>query len=44
MGNKVIFKADSICSAPMEQLIRLLHACGMPPEDLDLINCKGSVM
>lgn len=28
----------------MEQAIRMLHACGMPKEDLDFINCGGEVM
>ncbi|CAM9559491.1 unnamed protein product [Ascophyllum nodosum] len=44
MGNKVIFKTDSKVSVVMEQTIRLLHHCGMPMEDMDFINCDGSVM
>lgn len=44
MGNKVLLKCDSRVSVVMEQTIRLLHACGMPMEDLDFINCDGPVM
>lgn len=28
----------------MEQMIRLLHHCGLPLEDLDFINCDGKTM
>ena len=28
----------------IEQFLRLLIHCGMPPGDLDLINCSGAVM
>ncbi|CAM9514361.1 unnamed protein product [Discosporangium mesarthrocarpum] len=44
MGNKVLFKTDSKVSVVMEQALRLLHHCGMPPTDLDFINSGGEVM
>lgn len=28
----------------MEQMIRLLHHCGLPMEDLDFINSDGKTM
>lgn len=28
----------------MDQMIRLLHHCGLPAEDLDFINCDGKTM
>lgn len=44
MGNKVLLKADSRVSVVMEQMLRLLHACGLPTTDVDFINCDGHVM
>lgn len=44
MGNKVLLKADSRVSVVMEQMLRLLHACGLPTSDVDFINCDGHVM
>lgn len=44
MGNKVVFKGDPKVSVVMEQAIRMLHACGLPKEDLDFINGGGPVM
>lgn len=44
MGNKALLKPDNLAAPPMEQLIRLFHACGMPPEDLDLVHCSGPTM
>lgn len=44
MGNKPILKVDSKVSIVMEQFIRLLHKCGMPPTDMDFINSDGPVM
>lgn len=44
MGNKVLLKADSKVAVVMEQALRLFHACGMPLEDVDFINCDGPVM
>jgi 1-pyrroline-5-carboxylate dehydrogenase len=44
MGNQVLLKSDSRVSVVMEQLLKLMHACGMPKEDVDFINCDGPVM
>ena len=44
MGNKPLVKPDQRCSWPMEQWVRMLHYCGLPKEDLDLIHCDGPVM
>ncbi|KVH98740.1 Aldehyde dehydrogenase, conserved site-containing protein [Cynara cardunculus var. scolymus] len=44
MGNKPILKVDSKVSIVMEQMLRLLHDCGMPVEDVDFINSDGKTM
>lgn len=44
MGNKPILKVDSKVSLVMDQMIRLLHACGLPLEDVDIINSDGKTM
>ena len=44
MGNKVCLKVDSKVSIVMEQVLRLLHHCGMPMTDVDFINSDGSTM
>ncbi|MEM1009002.1 MAG: aldehyde dehydrogenase family protein, partial [Myxococcota bacterium] len=44
MGNKVLIKSASSTSMVLEQFIRLLHQCGMPKQDADLIHCSGAVM
>ncbi|KAA8542397.1 hypothetical protein F0562_023467 [Nyssa sinensis] len=44
MGNKPIIKVDSKVCIVMEQMIRLLHDCGLPMEDVDFINCDGKTM
>jgi len=44
MGNRVLLKNDSKTSMVIEQFVRLLHECGMPKTDLDLIHCAGSTM
>jgi 1-pyrroline-5-carboxylate dehydrogenase len=31
-------------SIVIDQLFRLLHACGMPPEDADVLHGKGPAM
>jgi 1-pyrroline-5-carboxylate dehydrogenase len=43
MGNKPLLKPSEQVSVVMEQFIRLLHACGMPMQDVDLLNGKGPV-
>ena len=42
MGNKVIVKPNSKTTAIMEEFIRMLHYCGMPLGDCDLIHCIGN--
>jgi len=44
MGNKPTLKAASTVSAVMEQFVRLMIHCGMPPSDMDFINCGGAAM
>lgn len=44
MGNKPILKVDSKVSIVMEQMLRLLHDCGLPKEDVDFINSDGMTM
>ncbi|XP_039122662.1 probable aldehyde dehydrogenase isoform X2 [Dioscorea cayenensis subsp. rotundata] len=44
MGNKPILKVDSKVSIVMEQMLRLLHECGLPKEDTDFINADGITM
>ncbi|KAJ0536398.1 putative L-glutamate gamma-semialdehyde dehydrogenase [Helianthus annuus] len=44
MGNKPVLKVDSKVCIVMEQMLRLLHACGMPVEDVDFINSDGITM
>ncbi|KAJ4712155.1 aldehyde dehydrogenase 12A1 [Melia azedarach] len=44
MGNKPILKVDSKVSVVMEQMMRLLHSCGLPVEDVDFINSDGKAM
>ena len=44
MGNRPLLKVDSRVSVVMEQFLRLLHACGLPPTDADFINTDGPTM
>jgi 1-pyrroline-5-carboxylate dehydrogenase len=44
MGNKPLLKVDSKVSIVMEQMMRLLHYCGLPAEDVDFINSDGKTM
>ncbi|KAJ4960775.1 hypothetical protein NE237_020685 [Protea cynaroides] len=44
MGNKPVVKVDSKVSIVMEQMLRLLHDCGLPKEDVDFINSDGETM
>ena len=43
MGNKPVIKPSEKVALVMEQFIRLLHECGMPKEDVDMLNCQGPV-
>ncbi|XP_022736024.1 delta-1-pyrroline-5-carboxylate dehydrogenase 12A1, mitochondrial [Durio zibethinus] len=44
MGNKPVLKVDSKVSIVMEQMMRLLHYCGLPADDVDFINSDGKTM
>ena len=44
MGNKPLIKSATTVSAVLDQFLALLHWCGLPMEDVDLIHCRGSVM
>ncbi|KAM1862926.1 hypothetical protein ACFX14_003324 [Malus domestica] len=44
MGNKPVLKVDSKVCSVMEQMMRLLHYCGLPTEDVDFINSDGETM
>lgn len=44
MGNKVLIKNAELTSMVIEQFIRLLHVCGMPRQDVDLIHSHGQTM
>lgn len=44
MGNKPVLKPAEKCALVMEQYLHLLHHCGMPKEDVDLLNCQGQVV
>lgn len=41
MGNKPLVHVDHRVSVVVEQFLRLLHACGAPPEDADLLHGRG---
>mmetsp|Transcript_50600 Transcript_50600/g.68833 ORF Transcript_50600/g.68833 Transcript_50600/m.68833 type:complete len:416 (-) Transcript_50600:506-1753(-) len=44
MGNRPTLKSASTTSMIMEQYLRMLHHCGMPATDVDLIHCGGRAM
>ncbi|XP_060170212.1 probable aldehyde dehydrogenase isoform X2 [Lycium barbarum] len=44
MGNKPVLKVDSKVCIVMEQMLRLLHDCGLPVDDVDFINSDGKTM
>ncbi|XP_068648242.1 probable aldehyde dehydrogenase [Aristolochia californica] len=44
MGNKPTLKVDSKVSIVMEQMLRLLHECGLHVGDVDFINSDGNTM
>ncbi|KAM3374690.1 putative aldehyde dehydrogenase [Capsicum galapagoense] len=44
MGNKPVLKVDSKVCIVMEQMLRLLHDCGLPVHDVDFINSDGKTM
>eukprot|EP00955_Chlamydomonas_euryale_P014516 156123-Chlamydomonas_euryale.AAC.1 len=44
MGNKPLLHCDQKVAIVAEQLLRMLHACGMPREDVDLLIGPGATM
>ncbi|EFJ40853.1 aldehyde dehydrogenase [Volvox carteri f. nagariensis] len=44
MGNKPLLHVDQRVSVVAEQLLRLLHHCGMPPADVDLLHGPGATV
>ena len=44
MGNRPLVKVDSKVSVVFEQFLRLLIHCGLSPNDIDLIHCRGKRM
>jgi len=44
MGNRPLVKVDSKVSAVYEQFLRMLIHCGLSPNDIDLIHCRGEKM
>jgi 1-pyrroline-5-carboxylate dehydrogenase len=44
MGNKPLLHCDHRVSIVAEQFLRLLHDCGMPATDCDMIHGKGQVV
>lgn len=44
MGNRPLVKVDSKVSVVFEQFLRMLIHCGLSPQDIDLIHCRGEKM
>ena len=44
MGNRPLIKPETKVSVVLEQFVRLLIQAGLPPTDLDVIHCRGSLM
>ncbi len=44
MGNRPLVKIDSKVSVVFEQFLRMLIHCGLSPNDIDLIHCRGEKM
>ena len=44
MGNRPLAKVDSKVSIVFEQFIRMLIHCGLDPNDLDYVHCRGEKM
>jgi len=44
MGNKPVLKPAEKVALVMSEFIHLLHHCGMPLLDVDLLNCEGPVV
>ena len=44
MGNRPLVKVDSKVSVVFEQFLKMLIHCGLSPNDIDLIHCRGETM
>jgi len=44
MGNRPVIKAATTVAVVLEQFLILLHYCGLPIGDVDMIHCSGKVM
>jgi 1-pyrroline-5-carboxylate dehydrogenase len=44
MGNRPLVKVDSKVSVVFEQFLRMLIHCGLSPDDIDLLHCRGERM
>ncbi|GAB4819738.1 hypothetical protein N2152v2_006784 [Parachlorella kessleri] len=44
MGNKPLVHTDHKVAIVLEEFVRLLHACGMPLDDVDIIGGRGQVV
>jgi 1-pyrroline-5-carboxylate dehydrogenase len=44
MGNKPLLHVDRRVAIVCEQFVRLLHACGAPTDDVDVVNGHGPVV
>ena len=44
MGNRPLIKPETKVSVVLEQFVRLLIHCGLDPNDLDMIHCRGAEM
>lgn len=43
MGNKPILKPSPQVSIVMDQFLKLLHACGLPKDNVDLLHADGEI-
>jgi len=44
MGNQPCVKVCERVSIAMEQIVRMMHHCGMETTDMDYVHCRGPVM
>lgn len=44
MGNKPVVHADHKVAIVLDEFVRLLHACGMPAADVDVLHGRGPTM
>lgn len=44
MGNRPLIKPARTAGLVVEQFLKLLHICGLPKKDVDLVHCRGPKM